>query len=108
MSFRERPAVTVAANVTVRDGRVAETRLAVGSVGVAPVRLPAAEELLVGADAGEPEDEQLLQFAHAAADAAQPVADANGSVEYKRQLVRVLAGRCAREAVGLAHEQPAA
>jgi carbon-monoxide dehydrogenase medium subunit len=108
MSFRERPAITVAANVTVRDGMVAEARLAVGSVGAAPARLPAAEDLLVGADASAPDDQQLLQFAQAAADEALPVADANGSVGYKRQLVRVLAGRCAREALSLAQQQPAA
>jgi carbon-monoxide dehydrogenase medium subunit len=107
MSFRERPAITVTTNVTVIDGGVAEARLAVGSVGVAPVRLRAAENVLVGADASAPSDEQLLQFAEAAADEAQPVADANGSVGYKRQLVRVLVGRCARDAVAEAHGQAA-
>lgn len=107
MSFRERPAITVATSVTVIDGAVAQARLAVGSVGVAPVRLRGAEPALVGADASSPEEQRLSEFAQNAAEEAQPVADANGSVEYKRQLVRVLVGRCAREAVSLAHERAA-
>jgi CO/xanthine dehydrogenase FAD-binding subunit len=41
----------------------------------------------------------LSTAAEAAGEAVDPVEDANGSVEYKRQLVRVLAARCARGAV---------
>jgi aerobic carbon-monoxide dehydrogenase medium subunit len=103
MSFRERPAITVAANLTVTDGALVGARLAVGSVGVAVQRLPSAEQVLLGIDATAPSDEQLSAGAEAAAQEADPVADANGSVEYKRQLVRVLVGRCVREALGQAH-----
>ncbi|MCD6727524.1 MAG: xanthine dehydrogenase family protein subunit M [Solirubrobacteraceae bacterium] len=98
MSFHERPAITVAAHVEVRDRAVSEVRLAVGSVGVSPVRVHAAEGLLAGLDAAQPDPAVLAAVGEAAAEAAEPVADANGSVEYKQQLVRVLSARCLREA----------
>ena len=108
LSFRERPAITVAANLTVHDGTISEVRLAVGSIGVAPLRLPTAERVLVGAEATVAQQELWSEFAHAAANEAQPVADANGSIDYKRQLVRVLAARCAREAMTLARDRAVA
>jgi carbon-monoxide dehydrogenase medium subunit len=98
MSFHERPAITVAVNVTVRDAVVAEARIAVGSIGLTPQRLMGAEQALDGATALEPPPGQLQACADAAAVEAQPIADANGSVEYKRQLVRVLIERSLREA----------
>jgi len=49
-----------------------------------------------------PNGEALRACAETAAEEAQPVEDANGSVEYKRQLVRVLVGRCVREALARA------
>jgi aerobic carbon-monoxide dehydrogenase medium subunit len=105
MSFHERPAVTVAANVTVADGRVLEARVAVGSVGVTPKRAHGAEQALVGTDALAPAADELAACAEAAAQEAEPVADSNGSVVYKRQLVRVLTGRCVSEALAAAASQ---
>ena len=97
IAFHERPAVTVAVNLTIRDGSVAEARVAVGSVGVAPRRLIRPEQCLVGVDALVPSRDVLSTCAETAAQEAEPVEDANGSVEYKRQLVRVLVGRCVRD-----------
>lgn len=99
LSFHERPAITVAANVTVRDGSVTEARLTVGSAGVRAQRLAGAEQAVIGLDGFSPQTDQLRACAEAAGREAEPVADANGSVEYKRQLVRVLVGRCVAEAV---------
>jgi aerobic carbon-monoxide dehydrogenase medium subunit len=99
LSCTERPAITVAAAVTVRDGRLADACLAIGSVGMTANRMTAAERALVDLDALEPSGDQLAASAEAAASAAEPVADASGSVEYKRQLVRVLTVRCVREAL---------
>lgn len=99
MSFTERPAITVAVNVTARDGAVGEIRLAVGSVGVRARRMLEAERAAVGIDLLAPSEEQLAACAEAAAQQADPVDDANGSVQYKRQLVRVLTARCLREAL---------
>jgi carbon-monoxide dehydrogenase medium subunit len=99
IAFRERPAATVTIAVRADDGGVAEARVAVGSVGLRPVRAADAERLLTG----EPD---VAAAAEAAAEAADPVEDANGSVEYKRQLVRVLVARAFREAFDAAAAPP--
>jgi aerobic carbon-monoxide dehydrogenase medium subunit len=99
MSFHERPAVTVAAHVSVQDEQVRDARLAVGSVGVAPVRVHAAGSQLEGLDAASPAPETVAAAAEAAVEASLPVADANGSIDYKQQLVRVLARRVVLDAV---------
>jgi carbon-monoxide dehydrogenase medium subunit len=91
LAFRERPAATVAVWVRMAEGSLADARIAVGSVGPVAVRATAAEALLLG---GAGTDE----VAEAAAAAAGAVEDANGSEEYKRQLVRVLVGRALAEA----------
>jgi aerobic carbon-monoxide dehydrogenase medium subunit len=100
MAFQERPAITLTANVAIRDGQIDQVRLAVGSIGLTPQRLTRAEEALQGLDAAEPRVDQLAESAEYAAQEANAVADSNGSVEYKRQLVRVLVERSVREALG--------
>lgn len=92
LAFRERPAATVAVWVRVAEGSVVEARIAVGSVGPVAVRASEAESLLVG---GAPVED----VAGAAAEASGAVEDANGSEEYKRQLVRVLVGRTLPDAL---------
>ena len=96
--FHERPAITVACHLRLDGERLADVRLAVGSAGVVPARPTAAEELLGGASIGELED-ALERAGEFAADAADPVEDANGSVEYKRHLVGVLTRRAVRGAI---------
>jgi carbon-monoxide dehydrogenase medium subunit len=90
ISFRERPAITVAAWLDIRDGVVQDARVAVGSVNVRPQLVQAASELVKGAAPGSID---LAGVGEAASAEVQPVEDLNGSVEYKRQLVRVLTAR---------------
>jgi aerobic carbon-monoxide dehydrogenase medium subunit len=97
ISFRERPAITVAVRLDVRDGGVSDARVAVGSVGARPMRPAQAEQLLEGAEAGSLD---LAAIGNAAAEAVDPVADLNGTPDYKRQLVRVLVARTLAEALG--------
>ena len=97
IAFHERPAITVTIKLRVRDGSVAEARVAVGSVGVAPRRLIGPEQYLIGMDALVPSRGALSTCAERAAQEAEPIEDANGSVEYKRQLVRVLVARSVRD-----------
>lgn len=99
MSFHERPAITVAAACRVEGGTVAEARVAVGSVGVMPALAGEAADVVTGRSVGSVDDAVLAEAGDLAARAAEPVEDLNGSVEYKRQLVRVLARRCLGEAV---------
>ena len=96
LAFHERPAATVTCAVRVRNGEVAEARIVAGSVGPRPVRASEAEVRLVGASTRD--EAALADAADMAAEAAGPVDDANGSADYKAQLVRVLVERCFREA----------
>jgi carbon-monoxide dehydrogenase medium subunit len=102
LAFHERPAVTVTCLARVDAGRVAEARVAVGSVGVVPVRAADAERLLRGLDAAAPEPDVLTAAGDAAAVASRPVDDANGSAEYKSHLVGVLVRRTFAEALAQA------
>jgi len=98
-AFHERPTATVACLARVDDGRIAEARIAVGSVGARPVRATAAEEALSGAPVDELGGGVLAEAGELAAEGAAAVDDANGSSDYKAQLVRVLVGRTFGEVV---------
>jgi aerobic carbon-monoxide dehydrogenase medium subunit len=92
-SFHERPAATVACLVTLGAAGIVEARIAVGSVGLAPARATAAEAALAGASL--PLDAAILAEAgRLAAEAAEPVADANGAEDYKAALVAAMVERC--------------
>jgi carbon-monoxide dehydrogenase medium subunit len=97
-AFHERPAITVACHLRLDGQRLTDVRLAVGSAGVVAARATAAEELLNGGSAAELEG-ALERAGELAADAADPVEDANGSVEYKRHLVGVLTRRAVPTAI---------
>jgi aerobic carbon-monoxide dehydrogenase medium subunit len=96
--LHERPAITVACRLRLHGGRMEDVGLAVGSAGVVAARATGAEELLTGRPV-DGLDDLLGPAGRLAADAADPVEDANGSVEYKRHMVGVLAGRAIRAAV---------
>ncbi len=97
LAFHERPAATVTCVARVAGGAVEQARIAVGSVGARAVRASDAEEALTGADPAD--GAAVARAAELAAEASQPVEDANGSVDYKANLVRVLVGRCLHEAL---------
>ncbi|PWU23266.1 MAG: carbon monoxide dehydrogenase [Candidatus Rokuibacteriota bacterium] len=97
-SFHERPTATVACFARMENGSIVEARVAVGSVGARPTRALEAERLLGGAPPGELDAGVLFQVGDRAAEAAGPVDDANGSADYKAQLVRVLVERALRKA----------
>jgi carbon-monoxide dehydrogenase medium subunit len=98
LAFHERPAATVACTVRAAGGTVVEARIAVGSVGARPLRAFAAEAMLAGKPVGDPT--VLAEAAALAAAASEATEDANGSAEYKTELVRVLVERCFRDAAG--------
>ena len=103
------------------DGRVAQAGIGLTNLGMAPIRASAAERVLTGSRLVEqggfrgaihkvraaitqtPDaDEVIAAAAQAAADATDPVADRRGSVEYKRNMARVLTGRAIRKALSRA------
>ncbi len=105
-ALRERPTITVACHLRLAEPgadqeRLSEVRLAVGSAGVIAARAAEVERLLDGWPVADL-DRALTEAGELAADAAAPVRDANGSVEYKRHLVGVLSGRAVRTAVARA------
>jgi len=89
--------VAVAAIVTLEpDGeRCREARIALGSVGVTPLRGMAAEALL----SGQRLSERLLQAAgEAVKGAVDPLSDHRGSSAYKREMTGVMVGRALTQA----------
>ena len=104
MSRRAGDFAIVAVTALIRldhGGRVDDARLAFAGVGPAPVRIPAAEDALRGA---EPTGERLGQAADAARAALRPESDAFVSAAYRRLLAGVLARRALARAVARALE----
>jgi CO/xanthine dehydrogenase FAD-binding subunit len=95
--------VAVAATVTLEpDGqRCRQARIALGSVGMTPLRARTAEAAL----AGRRLDEGVLR---AAGDAARtevdPLSDHRGSAAYKREMVSVMVGRALTQAAAAARQ----
>lgn len=89
----------VAVQVSLDDGRVGEVGIALTGVGPTNLRAREAEELLRGA---EPAPDLIAEAARSAAAAAEPQSDIRGSVEYKRNLVRVFTERGLRTAIDAA------
>ena len=75
----------------------AEADLFIGrQVVLTPIKATRAEAALKGQ---RPDDAAIARAAKLAAEASQPAEDLRGSVEYKRDLVRVLTGRALRRAL---------
>jgi carbon-monoxide dehydrogenase medium subunit len=66
------------------------------NVGLTPIKATTAERALIGR---RPDEKAILEAARLAAAAAEPSADLRGSVEYKKDMVRVLTGRAIRKAL---------
>jgi carbon-monoxide dehydrogenase medium subunit len=91
------PALGVAVSLSLQDGAIAETRLAVSAATTRPMRLHGAEAVLNGA---RPDDAVLARAGEAAVAEADIESDDRGSAPYKKQLLRVYLGRAVKEAVG--------
>ncbi|MFI9244599.1 FAD binding domain-containing protein [Streptomyces sp. NPDC053086] len=88
--------VGVAALVRRDDGRIAEARIGLTNMGPTPLRAPAAEEALSGADGPE----AVARAAAAAAEGTRPAQDLSASPEYRQHLARVLTRRAVLTATG--------
>jgi len=90
-------AICAVAAVLQCDGnRCTKARLATGGTGPVPLRLEAAEAVLEQKGLSEAAVEEATE---AAARAVEPMADQNGSAEFRRHLARVLTGRVLRKAI---------
>ena len=100
----QRPTIGLGVAIRLENDSIAEARIAVGSVGPKAVRVPEAEQLLLGktiADILSPKASVLNQAGRQAAEAAQPMDDLHGAADYKEHLVRVFLERVFVEAVGI-------
>lgn len=87
----------VAAQLTLAaDGICQQVGIGLTNVGLTPIKATRAEAALKGQ---RPDDAAIARAAKLAAEASQPAEDLRGSVEYKRDLVRVLTGRALRRAL---------
>ena len=91
----ERPVATVAAAVSVTDGRIGDSRIFVGSVGPKPQRMTSVEDAVRGQEPG------LVLFQQAgllAANRAEIDEEGFESEEYKRHLVAVYVQKALQDA----------
>jgi carbon-monoxide dehydrogenase medium subunit len=87
----------VAAQVTLRQsGEVERARIALTDAGSVALQATQAEQFLQGK---KPDGATIAEAGRLAAQAASPTADRRGSVEYKREMARVLTVRALRKAV---------
>jgi len=89
----------VAVHVSLDNGSIARVGIAFTGVGPRNARAAEAEQALAGA---EPTEEAIVAAAQLAARAADPWDDHRGTVEYKRNVVRVFTERGLRTAVAAA------
>lgn len=82
--------VGATAVVVLRDGSVADARIAITALTPTIRRVPAAETALVGTAA---DAEAVKAAARATAAAATPISDVRGSAEYRRAMAEVMATR---------------
>ncbi len=90
----------VAATLRRERGQLVDVRLAAFGVNATAVRLPAAEQALQGSAATR---ENFAQAAAIAGESLEePMSCIHASADYRRQLVKVLTGRCLEEAAARA------
>ena len=86
-----------AAQVTLGGaGEIARVGIGLTNAGPTPIKATAAEQHLLGR---QPDAAAVAEAARLAAEATSPSADRRGSVEYKRDMARVLTGRAITRAV---------
>ena len=82
-------------------GKITRAGIGLTSVGPRNIKAIAAEQALAGK---EPTDAVIAEAARLAGEAAEPKADVRGSVEFKKDVARVLTQRGLKTAVARARE----
>jgi carbon-monoxide dehydrogenase medium subunit len=89
-----------AAQVTLgAGGRIERAGIALTNAGPTPIRVSAAEDFLKGKSGGAGE---IAEASRLAGQAADPSADRRGSVEYKKEMARILTARALAKAIARA------
>jgi carbon-monoxide dehydrogenase medium subunit len=92
--------VGVASAVTMEGPFIKEARVALGAVAPVPLRAKRTEELLTGK---EYSDELLEEAGVIASQECSPISDIRGSVEYRRDMVRVFTIRSLKASITRGH-----
>ena len=79
-----------------KNGAIESARIALTNAGLTPVEAVDAAKYLVGK---MPDDKTIMEAAKMAAAKSSPSADRKGSVEYKKEMARVLTARALKKAV---------
>ena len=75
------------------QGVLNDVRIAFGAVAPTPLRITAAEEMLLGADVFRIEDAQIREVSNKVADEIKPITDVRGTAQYRREISKVLTKR---------------
>ena len=95
---------SVAARLVLEKGKIAEARIALGSVAPVPLPAPRAAAILEGE---APSDALFARAAAEAAKEAKPITDLRGTEAFRRHLVEVLTRRALERAASRARERAA-
>lgn len=93
--------VGVAAILTVEHGVCTDASIAVGAVATTPIRVPRAEQALIGKTLT---DEVIEQAAQLAMDSCSPISDIRASKEYRSAMVKVFTKRAVKQALAQLQE----
>lgn len=88
--------VGVAVWIKMDGDRVDDCRIAMGGVGITPLRAYSAEKILKGS---ELTDDLLEKAAEAASEECSPISDVRASAEYRKDMIRVYTKRAVKKAV---------
>lgn len=90
--------ISIAVTVTIKDGKVAASRISLGSVAPVPLRLPKVDEYILGK---ELTDELIVEAAEKVSASIKPINDIRATAEYRREASKGMA----MEAYKLAKEK---
>lgn len=88
--------IGVAVKIKVEDGICKDARIALGAVATTPIRVPKAEEALIGTALTE---EDIVKASVEAMNACSPISDIRASKEYRKDMIRVFTKRAIRQAM---------
>jgi carbon-monoxide dehydrogenase medium subunit len=95
--------VGAAASVQLEGETCKDCRIVLGAVAPTPIRAKKAEEILRGE---KPTPELMSRAGEVAAGESMPITDIRASVEYRREMVKVVTRQVLEQAIGQARRQP--
>lgn len=90
------PVATVGALVELGDGVLTDVGIVTGAVEPGPVRVEAAQDILIGE---EPTEEVVTEAAEATGEGVNPIGDSEGSASFKAEMTKTLTKRALQTAI---------